>query len=1432
MSRPDRGGTRLAASTVLARSAAAIAFLVGVAVVAGWILDVEFLARGSPGLAAMNVKTALCFILTGVGFLPASPDGRSRTRAALVSSLLVIGFCLLTLGEYAFGWNLGIDHILSRELVTPAARHPGRMAPNSALGLALLNGALILRLGPARRARLTWAVLLAALAVSLGSIALAGYLGRVTVGYSWGDLTTMSVPTGATLVLLGAACVVLAWQEADFELAVGGRLLAGFLAALALFLGMGVASYRSAQKLSAAEAALRTTAERLVVVATVRADIANLVPSPEGRVAATGALAAPELERDVERLRSVDVDGRVPLLAAMASGRRAGPLRALLADMEQRERERLAASEAVTAALTARTFLILPIGTFVGLGALLTVMLFLNTETAERRRAETTGRDAAAVVASTEDAVITKTLDGIIRTWNPGAERIFGYSIAEAVGMPIATLIPAQRASEASDILDRIGGGQHVNHFETVRVRKDGRFIDVSVTVSPVTDESGRVVGASKIVRDITERKSAAEALERLGARLTTTLESMNVAFLTVDRDWRFTYINREGERLVQRRRQELLGRNLWEEFKEATGGPSDVNYRLAMSENLAVEFEEFYAPLGRWFDVSAYPSSEGLAIYFRDVTDKKQAAARLRESEERFLAAFHLSPAAIAIARRDDRCVLEVNDAFLRLFGCTRDEIVGHTFADLGLLDAAMLESLAAQVTAEGGVDNAEVAGHDRHGRALHVGLSVRVVELRGRACSLATLVDITERKRVEAERDELARQRQLALTAARLGWWHYDPAMRQVAWDDRFREIFGVTELSRGSLDILERVHPDDVPRLSAAVQAALDPARAEAYEMEYRLKGPAGSERWVEAHGVATFEGTGADRRATSLVGTVEDVTERKRAERRLAMQHAVTGVLADAMSLPEAAPAIIQAVCLALGGRFGAIWEMDQKRAELRCADVWRAPGLDADPLEAETRAITFPPGFGLPGRVWASGRPMVVDDIAHDPVFARARTAAAAGLKAALAFPVLRRTEVVGVVDVLGPYLEEPEPGLLAALSAIGSQIGQFIEHRRADQQLLQAQKMEAVGQLAGGIAHDFNNLLGVILGYAELAAREIGPQHKARGRIDALVKAADRAAALTRQILTFSRKQAVELRVCDLNDVVENMEKMLRRVIGEDVRLAVALAPDLGRVRADRGQLEQVIMNLAVNARDAMPSGGRLVIETANVDLDAHYAERHPDVKPGPYVMLAASDTGEGMTPATQARIFEPFFTTKDPGKGTGLGLAVVFGVVNQSQGSISVYSEPGRGSTFKVFLPRAYESGEVRVEDAPAAEAPGGSETILVVEDEDALRAIVVELLRDAGYTVLEAGDPVAAAVVAAESGLTIDLLLSDMVMPGQSGHEVATTIAGLRPGIRVILMSGYTDRQIGGTSPMPVRTPFLGKPFTRDALLLKVRAVLDGKA
>ena len=396
-------------------------------------------------------------------------------------------------------------------------------------------------------------------------------------------------------------------------------------------------------------------------------------------------------------------------------------------------------------------------------------------------------------------------------------------------------------------------------------------------------------------------------------------------------------------------------------------------------------------------------------------------------------------------------------------------------------------------------------------------------------------------------------------------------------------------------------------------------------------------------------------------------------------------------------------------------------------------------------------------------------------------------------------------------------------GTLGVLKDIG-------ERRRLEEQLRQSQKMEAVGRLAGGIAHDFNNLLTVIAGRAQLILSRLRPEEPIHRDATLVRTTADRAAVLTQQLLTFSRKQVLQPQVLNLNAVVTAMEPMLGRLIGEDIDLAVIPAESLGRVKADPGQIEQVIVNLVVNSRDAMPQGGRLTVETADVELDAAYASRHFSVPPGPYVMLAVSDTGEGMDEQTRSRVFEPFFTTKGPGKGTGLGLATVYGIVKQSGGDIQLYSEPGRGTAFRIYLPRvAQVSAEVDDTTSPSAAVARGDETVLLVEDEPEVRDLAREILEVSGYTVLQACDPLEAVVMAERHPGPIHLLLTDVIMPRQSGRALVERLRPLRPEMQVLYMSGYTNEAIVRHGVLDPDTLFIQKPFTPHALGHRVRAALD---
>jgi len=387
------------------------------------------------------------------------------------------------------------------------------------------------------------------------------------------------------------------------------------------------------------------------------------------------------------------------------------------------------------------------------------------------------------------------------------------------------------------------------------------------------------------------------------------------------------------------------------------------------------------------------------------------------------------------------------------------------------------------------------------------------------------------------------------------------------------------------------------------------------------------------------------------------------------------------------------------------------------------------------------------------------------------------------------------------------------------------------ERRTLEQQLRQSQKMEAVGRLAGGIAHDFNNLLMVISGYSEFLLDRLGPDQSLRTPAQEIASATERASSLTRQLLAFSRKQMLAPRVLDLNGVVTENLKMLTRVIGEDIDLVMVPATGLGAVRADAGQIEQVIMNLAVNARDAMPSGGKLTIETSNVSLDEADARTHAPLRPGDYVMLAISDTGQGMDSETQSHIFEPFFTTKGL-KGTGLGLSTVYGIIKQSGGYIWVSSEPAKGTTFKIYLPRVAEKAESPVQvvvPAEIAAAEPGTETILLVEDEANLRYLARQFLEKQGYRVIEAADGAVAMQIAVAHEGIIHLLLTDVIMPGMNGRELAQRVSEIRPNTKVLYMSGYTENVIGHNGTLDAGVRLLQKPFTLQDLKNKVREVLD---
>ncbi len=453
-----------------------------------------------------------------------------------------------------------------------------------------------------------------------------------------------------------------------------------------------------------------------------------------------------------------------------------------------------------------------------------------------------------------------------------------------------------------------------------------------------------------------------------------------------------------------------------------------------------------------------------------------------------------------------------------------------------------------------------------------------------------------------------------------------------------------------------------------------------------------------------------------------------------------------------------------------------------------------------------------------GLIAQQRRPHLTNQVVGDPQVQNQEWAQREEMVAFAGYPLVVQERVLGVMAMFARPL------------AVGIERKRAEEAlRSSEERLRQAQKMEAVGRLAGGVAHDFNNLLTVITSYSALLLEDLAADDPKRDDVDQIRKAAEGAAALTRQLLAFSRQQVLQPKALDLKATVAGTDKLLKRLIGEDIQLTSVLAPDLGVVKADPGQIEQIIINLAVNARDAMPTGGRLTIEAANVDMDEAYVRGHAPASPGRYVMLAISDTGIGMDEQTKARIFEPFFTTKEVGKGTGLGLATVYGIVKQSGGFIWVYSEPGHGTSFKVYFPRVDEPAEPTAASTAGTEPRGGTETVLVVEDAASVRMVTRQVLERFGYAILEAPNGETALRLAAKHHGPIHLLLTDVIMPGLSGRQLAEQLAQLRPDMKVLYASGYADQAIVHHGILDSDIAYLQKPFTPETLARRVRQVLD---
>jgi PAS domain S-box-containing protein len=755
----------------------------------------------------------------------------------------------------------------------------------------------------------------------------------------------------------------------------------------------------------------------------------------------------------------------------------------------------------------------------------------------------------------------------------------------------------------------------------------------------------------------------------------------------------------------------------------------------------------------------------------------ERQKVVTLLEHREAFLRAVIENSSDAILLADPDGTIRFASESTRQVEGCAPADLIGRNFFErIVPEDIESIRQMFSQCLRHAGVRLTARYRAQHHDGTWRIRESVLVNRLNEPAIHAVTVTarDITERATAEADRAHLAAI--VEYSADAILSKTVDGIV--TSWNKGAERLYGytATEIIGQSVSVL---YPSDSADVLAAILQNIRSGRPLAsYEAVRVAKG--GARVWVSLTISPIYSPTGVIVGAASVA---HDITERKAAEDARARLVEILEATPDLVGITDPEGRLFY---LNPAGRSMVGVEQDVDISTHLIAEFHPNPTAYGVVAEGISTAVRTGAWSGETELASADGRIMNVSQI---------------------------------ILAHKGP------DGALSYVSTIARDI---TERKRLERQFLQAQKMEVVGHLAGGVAHDFNNLLTVIIGFGELSRDELPETSPVRRDIDEVLRAAHSASALTRRLLAFSRRQMIQPQILDLDATVQGMKTMLRRLIGEDIKFVVRSSDELGMVNADRGQVEQVVMNLVVNARDAMPTGGHLTIETANAYLDEVYATLHPGATPGAHVMLAIGDTGCGMDEGVRARLFEPFFTTKELGRGTGLGLSTVYGIVKQNGGSIWVYSEPGAGTTFKVYFPRASASHSDVTETDIRPQNLDGVETILIVEDQAEVRAVARQTLQRHGYTVIEAAHGQEAIEQLEVHPTAIDLLLTDVVLPGMSGRQVAEELQRRKPDLRVLYMSGYTDDTITRHGVLDRSLAFLEKPFTADGLLQKIRSTL----
>jgi len=924
----------------------------------------------------------------------------------------------------------------------------------------------------------------------------------------------------------------------------------------------------------------------------------------------------------------------------------------------------------------------------------------------------------------------------------------------------------------------------------------------------PLMDvESGQTKGVIEYARDITEHKRAEEALRTEKQRFQSLSENAPFGMMMIDQEGHFKYINPKFIELFGYDLKDVPNGKEW--FRKAYPDPT---YRHQVISTWIKDLESFNPgeKRSRTFTVTCKDGTEKVINFIpvqldtgedlitcEDITERKRAEEALRKSQQLLESTYISLRDAVFIIDAKTVEIIECNPAASEIFGYTRNELVGRTTTFLHVTEASLEEfrkKLYAAVEAKGSLPQLVFKMKRKDGTVFPTENSV--VPLKDEQDKLMGWVsvvrDITDRKRAEEALRESEERYRTILENIEDGYYETDLPGNLTFFNDSLCRLLGYSKDEMVGMGNQQYTDEENRKKLFAAFNEVYRTGKpTKGFDWQVFTKD--GRKLFGEVSVSLMKDSKG---QPTGFRGIARDITQRKQAEEALLTEKQ------RFQTLLENAP-------------FGMILidkEGDFKYVNSKFIDLF-GYNLNDIPNGREWFRKAYPD---------PDHRHHVIETWINDS------NISGSGERIPRIFTATCKDGSKKIVRFITVQLETGE----YLMSCEDITLIQRAEEEKAvlAEQLRQSQKMEAIGRLAGGIAHDFNNLLTVIRGYSQLSLMDVKEDEKLRGNLDEIQKATQRASDLTHHLLAFSRRQIMEMKILDLNTLLKDLDKMLHRVIGEDIELTYLLSDDIGKVRVDPGQMEQVILNLAVNARDAMPSGGKLTIETSNAELDEAYAHTHIGSKPGRYVMMSVSDTGLGMSPEVRERAFEPFFTTKEKGKGTGLGLSTCYGIVKQSGGNIWAYSEPGRGTTFKIYLPWVEEFPKETKHKPEPAEILKGTETILAVEDEMEVRKLVAQILTGQGYTVIEASDGKEAMKVARENaGKKIHLLLTDVVMPGMSGRELAITLGLHHPKMKVLYMSGYTDNAIVHHGVLEEGVNYIQKPFTLNALARKVREVLD---